>query len=290
MSSCRNRRTILTTAVAVTAGTLLAAAPSSAAGAATTSAPGATRTASSLSRPLVKEPVAVGYGGAVSTVDLDATKAGLSMLRAGRQRRRRGGGRGRRPRRHRAVLLRARRRRLLRLLRRTHALASPRSTGARPRPPRSPSARSSTRDRHAVPVRQRGHQRPLRRRAGHARHLADGAAAVRHASRVGTAAAARDPDGRARLRRRPDVRRPGRRRTPPGSRDSPRPARSTCPAAQPPAVGSIFRNPDLAAHLPPARPAGAVVLLHRAARGRDRRPPRSIRRSSRGHPPGRPAC
>jgi gamma-glutamyltranspeptidase/glutathione hydrolase len=83
MSSCRNRRTILTTAVAVTAGTLLAAAPSSAAGAVITSAPGATRTASSLSRPLVKEPVAVGYGGAVSTVDFDASKAGLSILRQG---------------------------------------------------------------------------------------------------------------------------------------------------------------------------------------------------------------
>src|SRR6266496_4680291 len=31
----------------------------------------------------VKQPVAVGYGGAVSTVDLDATEAGLGVLRGG---------------------------------------------------------------------------------------------------------------------------------------------------------------------------------------------------------------
>ena len=60
----------------------------------------------------VKEPTAVGSGGAAGTVDALATKAAIDTLRARRQRRRRDRGGRRRARRHRAVLGRHRRRRL----------------------------------------------------------------------------------------------------------------------------------------------------------------------------------
>jgi gamma-glutamyltranspeptidase/glutathione hydrolase len=68
----RPRRTLAVIA-AVAAGTLIA-----------TAAPAAARTtAPSLKRVEEKQAVAVGYGGAVSTVDLDATRAGIEVLRAG---------------------------------------------------------------------------------------------------------------------------------------------------------------------------------------------------------------
>ena len=65
-----------------------------------------------------RSPVAIGTGGAVASVDADATAVGLDVLRAGRQRGRRRDRHRRRARRHRAVLLRHRRRRVPGLLRR----------------------------------------------------------------------------------------------------------------------------------------------------------------------------
>ena len=65
-----------------------------------------------------KTPTSVGSGGAVSSVDPEASKIGRDVLRARRQRRRRDHRDGGRTRRHRAVQLRHRRRRLPRLLRR----------------------------------------------------------------------------------------------------------------------------------------------------------------------------
>jgi gamma-glutamyltranspeptidase / glutathione hydrolase len=73
-----SRTIVATVAVLAAAGTLLATAgPASAAGAPARTA-GSAGTAGA-----VKKPVAVGYGGAVSTVDLDASKAGLEVLRKG---------------------------------------------------------------------------------------------------------------------------------------------------------------------------------------------------------------
>jgi gamma-glutamyltranspeptidase/glutathione hydrolase len=71
-AAMRTRRTLAVSA-AVAAGTLIA-----------TAAPADARaTAPSLTRAAAKQPVAVGYGGAASTVDLDATRAAIEVLRAG---------------------------------------------------------------------------------------------------------------------------------------------------------------------------------------------------------------
>jgi gamma-glutamyltranspeptidase/glutathione hydrolase len=83
----RSRQPVLATAALAVAGTLLAtAAPASArpigtaiAGTATAARAGAATSGSDA----VKKPVAIGYGGAVSTVDLDASEAGLEILRKG---------------------------------------------------------------------------------------------------------------------------------------------------------------------------------------------------------------
>ena len=53
------------------------------------------------------------------------------------------------------------------------------------------------------------------------------------------------------------------------------------PGGQPPAVGSVFRNPDLAGDLPAARPARGRLLLPRPARRTDRRD----RAAAAGRPP-----
>jgi gamma-glutamyltranspeptidase/glutathione hydrolase len=75
----RGRRAAAGTALLAGAALLGTAAPAGAA----PSASGSATTAATRARPLVKEPVAVGYGGAVATVDFDASRAGLQILKQG---------------------------------------------------------------------------------------------------------------------------------------------------------------------------------------------------------------
>jgi gamma-glutamyltranspeptidase/glutathione hydrolase len=73
----RSRKKVFVIAALAVTGTLLATAtPAGAAPAARTGGSAAVAAA-------VKKPVAVSYGGAVSTVDLDASKAGIEILRRG---------------------------------------------------------------------------------------------------------------------------------------------------------------------------------------------------------------
>ena len=78
MSSHRSRWGIVATTGAVAASLALTAAPASA----TSPAPAA-RPAHPGAPTAVKTPLAIGRGGAVSTVDFDASRAGLQILRAG---------------------------------------------------------------------------------------------------------------------------------------------------------------------------------------------------------------
>ncbi len=192
-----------------------------------------------------KQPVATGTGGAIATVDLDASAAGLEVLRDG------GnavdaavaaaatlgvteaysagiGGGGF------MVVYLAGKRRVVTIDGRETAPAAfaedsfiDPATGA------------------ADPVRRAGHQRPRRRRAGHPGHLAAGPARLRHPA-AGQAAASR-PSGwpsAASWSTRP-------------SHDQtasnaarfaafPATAELFLPGGAPPAVGSVLRNPDLA--------------------------------------------
>ena len=75
MSSYRSRWGIVATTGAVAAALALTAAPASATSPAPAAHPGAPTA--------VKTPLAIGRGGAVSTVDFDASRAGLQILRAG---------------------------------------------------------------------------------------------------------------------------------------------------------------------------------------------------------------
>ncbi len=77
MSSYRHRWTLVVVAGAVATATALTAAP------ATAAPPGTTATAARAGAATTKTPVAVGRGGAVSTVDLDASRAGLEVLKGG---------------------------------------------------------------------------------------------------------------------------------------------------------------------------------------------------------------
>src|SRR4051812_45381841 len=74
----RSRRAAVGTALLAGATLLGTAVPAGA-----SARPGGAAPAAGTSRPLVKEPVAVGYGGAVATVDFDASKAGLQILKRG---------------------------------------------------------------------------------------------------------------------------------------------------------------------------------------------------------------
>ena len=163
-----------------------------------------------------------------------------------RQRGRRRRGRRRHPRRHRAVLRRHRRRRLLRLLRRPAAPgAHHRRSRVRARPTMTAGPLHRPGRRPALRLPGGPGQRPLGRRARHAGHLGGRGRAVGHP-------VAGQPAAAGRRGRRPGF--PGRRHLPPADRRQRRrvrpvrrrPASCTCPAAQPPAVGSTQRNPDLA--------------------------------------------
>ncbi|MDZ5660687.1 gamma-glutamyltransferase [Nocardioides sp. S-58] len=69
-----------TSGLALAAGLLVAPSASTAV---STAAPAATQPGSALERPTVKDPTAVGKGGAISTVDPEASAAGLKVLKAG---------------------------------------------------------------------------------------------------------------------------------------------------------------------------------------------------------------
>ena len=128
-----------------------------------------------------KESVAVGRGGAVSSVDPGRLGGRASRCCAGRQRRRRRRGHGRRARRHRAVLRRRRRRRLLPLLRRVHRQGLAASTAGRPRP-LAPTAKLFLDGRRAAALR-RGAPAACRSARPARRHLGAGARRVRAPSR-----------------------------------------------------------------------------------------------------------
>ena len=152
---------------------------------------------------------------------------------------------------------------------------------------------SRSRDRPAVPVRHRGLLRALRRDAGHSGALGQGRPHVRHLV-ARRAAAARRAAGGARLRRRPDVLRPDRRERRPGSRQFPATAAVFLPGGQPPAVGSTFRNPDLATAYRELRTHGIDSLYGGQARqavvAEAQHPsrPRRRQRPQRPADPGRP--
>ena len=209
-------------------------------------------------------------------------------------RHRRPGGRGQRhgrrdrdrgrARRDRAVLHGHRRWRLLRPPRRRRAARSRPSTAARPRRRRyTETILHRPGDRHADGRSAHGRElRPVRRRAGHpgdvgARRGALGHRAPRHAAQAGANGSPgngfvvdqtfHDQTRRQRgaLRAR-SPRRPG----------------SSCPAARPPAVGSVFRNPDMARAYRELRTHGVDSLYDGPARrGRRRRVTRPEHRARR---------
>ena len=223
-----------------------------------------------------KQPVAVGYGGAVSSVDLNASRSGIDVAQARRQRGRRGGGRRGHARRDRAVRRRP-----------SAAAASSSSTTRVPgkvvhpstagRPARRRCARTSSSTRRPASrcaFDEARAQRPVGRRAGHAGHLGQALAPLRHPHLAGRRCA------RAR-----EVAQQG---FPVDATFSSRTSvadRLQAFARQPRAVparrqrrravGSTFRNPDLAQHLPADRPPrhgrlyrgpiGDEIARHRAA-------------------------
>ena len=218
---------------------------------------------SPVKRPLVKEPVAVGYGGAVADASTRRHAGRARGAAPGRQRRRRRGRRRRRARRHRAVLRRHRRRRLLRLLRRHAPARCTPSTAARPRPAAMTERRvHRPGDGHAVRLRRGACTSGLSVGVpGTPATWQTGAATVGHPVARRRCCSRRSGSPSAGFMVDADVRRPDRGQRGRVRATSARPARSTCPAAQPPAVGSTFRNPDLAAHLPADRPQGHRRLL-----------------------------
>ena len=234
-----------------------------------------------------------------------STRTRRTPARGAAPRRQRGrrGGRGRRhARRDRAVLAGHRRRRLLRLLRRAHRQVS---HDRRPRDRAggdAPTTRSSTR-------------RPASRYAVQPRPATSGLSvgvpgtlATWHrrcaaGARCSLARRAAPGDRRrpARLRRRPDVPRPDQRQPRPRSRQFSSTAALYLPGGQPPAVGSTFRNPDLAAtyrliaraghrRASTAARSAATIVADRAAPAASRRDAhRGVRDPPGRHDVGRPA-
>ena len=236
-----------------------------------------------------RQPTSVGFGGAVSSVDADATKHRARRTAPWWQRGRRRGRHGRRPRGDRAVLRRRRRWRVLRLLQRQEP------QGVHDRRPRDRTRDDAVRrvheqgDRSAVPLRATGDLWRVDRRTGHAGDLGQRAAAVGFAVARQGAAAGRRP-GRSRLRGRLDV-------PPPDAREQ-GPVRAgradgeAVPAQRRRAAGRIgVQEPGARRHLPPDRQAGPVGVLPRSAGRRDgrrgrrtrRRPPTPRCRSSPGY-------
>ena len=223
-------------------------------------------------RPTVKDPTAVGKGGAVSTVDPEATAAGLEVLKRGRQRGRRRGRDGGGARCHRALQRRHRRRRLLRLLRREDRQGRAPSTAARPRRRRCRTTRSSTR-RPASPTTSPPSWSPAASRVGVPGTLATWDTAL---DRWGTLVARRRPSRRPPRSRvaaswstRPSASRPSTTRS--ASRRSPRPAELFLPGGDAPEGRLDLPQPRPRRHLRPDRRSAAPGVLPRHAGRRDRR-------------------
>ena len=194
MSSYRSRWGIVATTGAVAAALALTAAPASATSPAPAAHPGAPTA--------VKTPLAIGRGGAVSTVDFDASRAGLADPAAGGNAADAAvaaaaalgvtepfsagiGGGGY------FVYYDAR-----------HARVS--TIDGRETAPAAFDAETLRRSADGLPYpfADGRHERAVGRRPGDARHLADGRPAVRHHARSRKLLQPADPDRRARLRRR----------------------------------------------------------------------------------------
>ena len=206
---------------------------------------------------LPKVPLMVGSGGAVSSVDLEATQVGIDVLRR-RQRRRRGDRDGGGPRGHRAVLRRHRRRRVPRLLRRQGRRSRP-STAGRPRRPASPTTSSPT---------------PTARRSPFAAAVSSGLSVgvpgtpalwEKAARQFGTMSLGEllQPAERLaeqRIRRRQDLPRTRLRPTQAASASSRPPRGSTCPAASRPWSGQHLPQPGHGAGYRSCAPQGVDAL------------------------------
>ena len=194
-----------------------------------------------------KTATSMGYGGAVTSVDPEASTVGLRCS-GGRQRGRRGRRHGRRAGRDRALQLGHRRRWLLRALRRPHR------QGRHHRRPRDRPAHDAARrvhrpeDRQALQLHPRaGHQRRLGRYAGSLATWDTRAEAV-GAPEPGPGAAPAERLARRGFRStRPSTCRPRRTQR---FANFPATSRLFLPGGKPPAVGSIFATP------PSPRPTG----------------------------------
>ena len=223
---------------------------------------------------LPKVPVMTGSGGAVASVDRDASQVGIDVLRPGRQRRRRGRGHGGRPRRDRAL------QRPASAAAASSSTTTPSTHRVRTVDGRETAPRTFTPTTFTKPdgtamdfntvvssglsVGRPGHAGPLGRRRPHA--------SAPGAGRPAGAGRAARPQ-RASRSTRPTTTRP--RRTPTRFAKFPATAKVFLPGGKPPGRRArCFRNPDMAKAYAELRRKGVNAALPRRARHRtsSRRP------------------